>query len=495
MFGRFRRRAASPLVALLALLSLLIVTSPSGSVALAQTPPTEGSQAQITGDPLTPGTTAVVHTVDGSCLRLRDNSTLTAGVITCVPNGQTVLVLPAVTLADGYRWQLVEWRGESGWAADEFLDPYTGPPITDACQPSVVSPGLTGDVPSNGGIGLVVWGGGTVAGLENTALAEDCRLTAVWASRPDGGFVSYNFSVPDFVNNEWRAVVSDIIATGTPLLIVCDPPNSPISTRSLPLPTATAAAPIQTGSATPPDFDARAAVVIDEASGAVLYEYNAHQSMPLASLTKIATAILALEGAPVESWVPITTVDYRQMPGSSVMGIIPGDCFTLRDLVYGLMLPSGNDAALAIARYQAGSDEAFVNQMNTLLRRLGLSETRFTDPHGLGSATHLASAYDVAMLSRYAMTELPLFREIVQTRSYTAYGDRELSMRNVNSFLSQYDGGDGVKTGFTEEAGRTLSASATRNGHRVYAVILNDNNRYATAEALIDWAFENYTWP
>ena len=78
---------------------------------------------------------------------------------------------------------------------------------------------------------------------------------------------------------------------------------------------------------------------------------------------------------------------------------------------------------------------------------------------------------------------------------HVAVGDRELSLRNVNSFLSQYDGGDGVKTGYTEEAGRTLSASATRNGHRVYAVILNDNNRYATAGALIDWAFDNYTWP
>src|SRR3546814_276269 len=183
------------------------------------------------------------------------------------------------------------------------------------------------------------------------------------------------------------------------------------------------------------------------------------------------------------------------MPGSSVMGVIPGGCFTLRDLLYGLMLPSGNDAALAIARYQAGSDEAFVHEMNTLTERLGLTNTHYTDPHGLGSEQHHSSAYDIAMLSRYAMTQLPMFREIVQTPTWTAHGDRELSMRNVNSFLSQFEGGDGVKTGYTEAAGRTLSASATRDGHRVYAVILNDNNRYATAGALIDWAFENYTWP
>ena len=147
------------------------------------------------------------------------------------------------------------------------------------------------------------------------------------------------------------------------------------------------------------------------------------------------------------------------------------------------------------ARYQAGSDEAFVVQMNTLMRRLGLTDTNFTDPHGLGSANHRSSAYDIAMMSRYAMTQLPLFRTIVKTPSWTAYGDRELSMRNVNSFISQVDGADGVKTGYTEEAGRTLSASATRNGHRLYAVILNDNNRYATAGDLIDWAFDNFTWP
>lgn len=492
MFGRFTRRAASPLVALLTVLTII---APFGSVASGQTPPTEGAREQIVGDPLTPGTHAQVRSGDGSCLRLRDQPSLAGERVSCVPDGLTVLVLPATQEADGYRWQLVEWRGQTGWAADQFLQVYSGPPITDSCQAAVVRPGFTGEVPSSGGLGLVVWGGGTVAGLETTALAQGCQLKSIWASKPDGGFVSYNFSVPDFVNDEWRNVLSEVMAAGTPLLIVCNPPGSPISTRALPLPDASSPAPVQTGSAPIPDFNARAAVVIDEASGQILYDYNAHDSVAMASLTKIATAILALEGSAVDSWVPINDVDYRQMPGSSVMGVIPGDCFTVRDLLYGLMLPSGNDAALAIARYQAGSDAAFVQQMNTLTRRLGLSETTFTDPHGLGSETHRSSAYDIAMMSRYAMTELPLFRTIVQTASWTTGGDRRLSLRNVNSFLSQFQDADGVKTGFTEEAGRTLSASATRNGHRVYAVVLNDNNRYSTAGELIDWAFENFTWP
>lgn len=491
MFGRFVRRAASPLVALLTVFTII---APLGSIASAQTPPTEGTPPQVIGEPLTPGTYARVQTNDASCLRLRDEPSLNGQRVSCVPHGRTVLVMPATTEADGYRWQLVEWRGQTAWAADFFLRPADGP-SDDACHASTIHAGITGEVPSNGGLGLVVWGGGTMAGLETAALQQDCVLTSVWASRPDGGFVAYNFSVPDFVNDEWRAIVSDVMATGTPLLIVCNPPGSTIANvSSVPLPAVTGSAPVQTGTEAPPEVQARAAIVVDEASGEVLFEHNAHESLPIASLTKIATAILALEGTVVDNWVPVDDVDYRQMPGSSVMGVVPGDCFTVRDLLYGLLLPSGNDAALAIARYQSGSDEAFVDEMNTLLSRLGLNETHFTDPHGLGSETHLSSAYDVAMLSRYAMTQIPLFRQIVQTPTWTANGDRALNLRNVNSFISQYEGADGVKTGYTEQAGRTLSASATRDGHRLYAVVLNDNNRYSTAEALIDWAFKNYTW-
>jgi serine-type D-Ala-D-Ala carboxypeptidase (penicillin-binding protein 5/6) len=196
----------------------------------------------------------------------------------------------------------------------------------------------------------------------------------------------------------------------------------------------------------------------------------------------------------VDAWAANGTVDYRRMPGSSVMGIIPGDCFTVRDLLYGLMLPYGNDAALAIGRFQAGSDDAFVHLMNTFVARLGLTGTHFTDPHGLGSSQHRSSAYDIAMLSRYGMTQHPLFRDIVAKRNWTAHGDREVSMINTNSFLGQFGNADGVKTGFTGAAGRTLAASASRNGKRLYAVILNDDNRHATAAALLDWAFANHSW-
>ena len=118
----------------------------------------------------------------------------------------------------------------------------------------------------------------------------------------------------------------------------------------------------------------------------------------------------------------------------------------------------------------------------------------FIDPHGLGGPLHKSSAYDIAMLARYGMS-LSRFRDVVKTGSYTAKGARTLSMYNTNALLSTYPAADGVKTGFTDEAGRTLAASATKNGHRVYVVLLNDQNRDVDARALLDWAFGNFTWP
>lgn len=480
---------------LVAVIAASAVLSPLATAGVSAAPPETGTatQAQILGDPLVPGSTAIVIG-DGDCLRLRDAPSISGNRIDCVPDGHTVLVLPSTQEADGFRWQLVEWRGQAGWAADEFLAPYDGAPETAACSPSVIRPGISGSIPSQGGFGLIVWGGGKVEGLQTATLAQNCNLSSVWANRPTGGLVGYRFGAPAFVNAAWTSTVSAMIANGTPLLIVCDRPGSAINVTSVPLPRPTGNAPQLVGSQAAPIPNARAAVVIDEASGAVLFDYNAHTTLAPASLTKIVTAILALEGSIPQSWVQITDVDYRKMPGSSVMGLIPGDCFTVSDLLYGLMLPSGNDAALAIARYQAGSDTAFVAQMNALVRRLGLTDSHFTDPHGLGSPQHYTSAYDLAMLSRYAMTQFPEFRTIVSQRSWTAVGQRSLSMFNVNSFLSRASGADGVKTGYTEEAGRTLSASVTRDGHRVYAIILNDDDRYADAGELIDWAFANYAW-
>jgi D-alanyl-D-alanine carboxypeptidase len=242
----------------------------------------------------------------------------------------------------------------------------------------------------------------------------------------------------------------------------------------------------------PPPVLAKAAIVVDDASGAVLFEKDAHLPLPPASLTKIATAIIALEIGDLDAWV-VSDVNSRHMVGSTLMGLLPGDRFQLRDLLYGLMLPSGNDAALVIGRHLAGSDEAFVAMLNELSQRLGLKDTNFSDPHGLGGDQHLASAYDIALLARYAMS-VPDFREIVSAHSWVARGSRVIQLRNMNTFLFSYPGADGIKTGYTNSAGRTIVTSATREGQRVYAVVLNSPARDADARRLTDWAFANFNW-
>jgi D-alanyl-D-alanine carboxypeptidase len=254
-----------------------------------------------------------------------------------------------------------------------------------------------------------------------------------------------------------------------------------------------AAAPVLNAGAPIPWVDARAVVVVDEASGAVLLEKDSDQPLPPASLTKIATAVVALEQGNLDDWVEVN-VDSREMKRSSLMGLLPGDWFQLRDLLYGLMLPSGNDAALAIGRAVAGGDSAFVREMNDLAGRLGLTETHFSNAHGLSARGHATSAHDLALLSRYAMT-VPGFAEIVSTRYYTARGSREIPMGNQNGLLGTYEGADGIKVGFTYRAGKTRVASAIRDGHRVYVVVLNAPESLDDSKLLLDWALENHTWP
>ncbi|MGE3986248.1 MAG: D-alanyl-D-alanine carboxypeptidase family protein, partial [Dehalococcoidia bacterium] len=175
-----------------------------------------------------------------------------------------------------------------------------------------------------------------------------------------------------------QKTVEPILADLPPL-----PTPEPLPPLGSPLPPFWTEAPsLKPGAPQPPEIAAIAAVIVDEASGAVLYDKNAHMSAAPASLTKIATLVLALEDGRLDEVVE-TDVDSASMRGSTIMGLEPGDRFSLRDLLYGMMLPSGNDAALAVGRFVAGNDEAFVKKMNLLMRRLGLTETTWTNPHGL----------------------------------------------------------------------------------------------------------------
>ena len=236
-------------------------------------------------------------------------------------------------------------------------------------------------------------------------------------------------------------------------------------------------------------------MVIDEASGQVLYEKNSHARTPEASVTKIMTALIAIERGQPSDVVKVSFDPSSLDPDSTLMGIHPGDQMTLEDLLYGLMLPSGNDAALAIANYIAGSPDAFVALMNQRAQELGLKDTQYKNPHGLDAPGHYSSAYDQTILARYAMTHYPLFARLVAAKYWAVKGSRPLELYNLNKLLTTYKGGDGVKVGYTDLAGKTFVGSATRNGHRVYVGLMKTVNIWNDAPPLLDWAFANFTWP
>ena len=188
-------------------------------------------------------------------------------------------------------------------------------------------------------------------------------------------------------------------------------------------------------------------------------------------------------------------VDSRRMRGSTVMGLVPGERLSLEDLLYGLLLPSGNDAALAIAEHVSGSLDAFVALMNERAAELGLADTHFVNPHGLDGAGHYSSAYDLALLTRAAM-QRPDFRRIVSTRYYVAHGALNVyELGTLNPLYGRIAGVDGVKTGFTRGARQAIVGSVLRDGHRVYVVVLRAADRTADSLALLNWTFAAYAWP
>jgi len=235
-------------------------------------------------------------------------------------------------------------------------------------------------------------------------------------------------------------------------------------------------------------------IVVDGASGAVLFQRNDYEPVAPASLTKIMTALVGIERGNLHDHVKVD-VDASAMPGSSLMGLEPWFDVTFEDLLYGLMLPSGNDAALAIARYIAGTDGKFADLMNEKARWLGLRATHFVVSHGLDTPDHYSCPADMVALSRYAM-QYPEFRKIVATRRYPIRESNvSYDLENVNPILG-YPGADGVKTGFTDSAGRALVGTAVRDGHRVYVAFMrSENGAWADGSLLLDWAFSSFTWP
>ena len=232
---------------------------------------------------------------------------------------------------------------------------------------------------------------------------------------------------------------------------------------------------------------AASAILVDADSGRVLYEHNAHEERYIASITKLMTALIAMESGHALDEVVTIKREYTGAEGSS-MYLREGEQLTLEALMYGLLLASGNDAALAVAGYCGGTVEDFVGQMNRRAALLGMDNTRFVNPSGLTEEGHCSTAADMAKLASTCMKNQDIAR-IVSTRTITIAGR---TFTNHNKLLWRYEGCIGMKTGYTERSGRTLISCAQRDGQRLIAVTLDDGNDWADHTAMLDYGFSTY---
>ena len=234
-------------------------------------------------------------------------------------------------------------------------------------------------------------------------------------------------------------------------------------------------------------ISAQKAILLDGTTGRVLYEKDANSRSLIASTTKIMTALIVCEQCNV--------LDRMRIPKEAVciegssMYLREGEILTVQELLYGLMLHSGNDAAVALAIYCGGTVEGFAELMNDKARVLGLSNTHFENPNGLDSPAHYSTAADLATLTAYAMKN-PIFAKTVSAKAISVGGR---SLRNHNKLLWRLDGADGVKTGYTRAAGRILVSSVTRNERRLIAVTINDGDDWNDHIALHNTGFSDYT--
>lgn len=237
------------------------------------------------------------------------------------------------------------------------------------------------------------------------------------------------------------------------------------------------------------DISAKAAVVYQPDTGQVLFEKNCHEKLPMASTTKIMSALLLSENGQLD--VPFTVDAQAIRTEGSSMGLTEGDIVTGRALMAGMLLPSGNDAANATAVYVSGSIPEFARLMNIRAAVIGMKDTHFVTPSGLHDDEHYSTAYDMALLTAEALED-PVFAEICGSSTVkTEFGAPPFAryLKNTNKLLNMYEGCIGVKTGFTDEAGRCLVSACERDGVRLICVTLNDRNDWNDHMALYDAAY------
>ncbi|GED66609.1 D-alanyl-D-alanine carboxypeptidase [Brevibacillus reuszeri] len=243
----------------------------------------------------------------------------------------------------------------------------------------------------------------------------------------------------------------------------------------------------------PPGLSAEGAALIDVTSGRILYSKNGTKKMRIASLTKTMTAIVAIEMGKLDAEVTVPP-EAVGVEGSSIY-LKRSEKLTLEELLYGLMLRSGNDAAVTIATHIGGSVPGFTYLMNEKAALIGMEHTNFTNPHGLDDSNmHYSTAEDMAKLSAYALHN-PTFRKIVSTKvKDISWEGEEWDRRllNKNKMLHLYNGADGVKTGYTKLAKRCLASSATRDGRQLATITLNASDDWNDSAKLMDWGFSNF---
>ncbi len=234
---------------------------------------------------------------------------------------------------------------------------------------------------------------------------------------------------------------------------------------------------------------ASSSILIEMQTGEVLFEKSAHEKRAMASITKIMSTLITIESGDLDSEFEVDS-NAIKVEGTS-MGLTEGDVVTKRALCYGMLLPSGNDAANAAAVAVGGDIDGFIKMMNQRAEQIGMKNSNFVTPSGLDADGHYTTAYDMAMLTRVALKN-PDFAEICSSKTAKVkFGNppQDRWMKNSNRMLKAYDGANGVKTGFTDKAGRTLVSSATRDGITLICVTLRAPNDWADHQKLLDYGF------
>ncbi len=253
--------------------------------------------------------------------------------------------------------------------------------------------------------------------------------------------------------------------------------------------------PEKVGQEVAPYLTAESVVITDLNSAVPMFELNPTERLRPASVTKLMTALVALNYYQDLDQV-ISVNSLATVKDESDMGLVVGDKLSVRNLISGLLIPSGNDAAYILAINYPGGIEQFVSAMNQTARQLHMTDTHFDNPSGFDSPNHYTSAHDLSLLTAVAL-ENDLIKKLVSTRETTlndASGKKLYKVKNVNDLLGYVYGVDGVKTGFTDEAGQCLVSSVSRDGHHIVIVLLHIQDRFGESANLIGWVFRNFQW-